>query len=165
MVCRCNSSTITKTFSNGCLSAASCWMCWHRSLISWRAMLFLRRVSLLTNSKLLFMRRCFQLLRRLQMWLLLARSQREPAHYQNNCKFAAAICRKADPTSTYWCSLCDWQSDEAGEFLKHKRTHVAETSGVADAAHLSDEKVKLSFRHLELASAVEAWPTCMTIRS
>ena len=35
---------------------------------------------------------------------------------------------------------------------------MAETSGVADAAHLSDEKVKLSFRHLELASAVEAWP-------
>ena len=47
---------------------------------------------------------------------------REPAHYQNDCKFAAAMCRKADPTLTYWCSLCDWQSDEAGEFLKHERS-------------------------------------------
>ena len=39
-----------------------------------------------------------------------------------------------------------------------KHTHVAETSGVADAAHLDDADVDLSFRHLEIASAVEAWP-------
>ena len=35
---------------------------------------------------------------------------------------------------------------------------MAETSGVADAAHLSDKDVHVAFRHLELASAVEAWP-------